>query len=101
MSGMYPPSRPCCGNSLFRAWKVLVLSLGKFLWSLPAEGLMGPEVVVVDHILEQLIGEVVEIVEGCTFDDIVVQGSPEALDLAVGLRPVGSGVAMLNADRKS
>ena len=46
---------------------------------------MGPVVVVVDHILEQLVGEVVEIVEGCALDDVLVEGPPKAFDLAIGL----------------
>ena len=50
---------------------------------------MGPVVVVVDQILEEFVGEVIEIIEGRPFDDVVVQGAPEALDLAVGLRSIG------------
>jgi hypothetical protein len=59
---------------------------------------MRSEVIVVDQILEKLVGEVLKIVEGCALDHIIVQRSPEALDLAVGLRPIGPGVAMLDAE---
>ncbi len=59
---------------------------------------MGPVVVVVDQVLEEFVGEVVEIVEGCAVDDVLVQGAPEAFDLAVGLRPIGPGVAVLDAE---
>jgi len=41
---------------------------------------------------------VIEIIEGRPFDDVVVQGAPEALDLAVGLRSIGSCVAVLDAE---
>ena len=58
---------------------------------------MGSVVVVVDDILEQLVGEVVEIVEGCALDDVLVERAPEALDLAIGLRPIGPGVAVFDA----
>ena len=34
------------------------MSFGKFLWCLPAESLMGSEVIVVDDILEEFVGEV-------------------------------------------
>ena len=44
---------------------------------------MRPVVVVIDQILEEFIGEVIEIVEGCAVDDIVVEGAPEAFDLAM------------------
>ena len=50
---------------------------------------MGPVVVVVDEVLEQFVGEVIEIVEGCALDDVIVEGTPEAFDLAVGLRRYG------------
>ena len=59
---------------------------------------MRSEVVVIDKIFEELVGEVIEIVEGCAVDDIVVKRSPEALYFAVGLRPVRPGVAMLDAE---
>jgi hypothetical protein len=52
---------------------------------------MRSEVVVVDEVLEELVGEVIEMIEGCAVDDVVVQRSPEALNLAVGLRSVGPG----------
>ena len=58
---------------------------------------MRPEVVIVDEVLEQFVGEVIEIVEGCALDDVVIEGPPEALDLAVGLRPIGPGVAVFDA----
>ena len=58
---------------------------------------MGPVIVVVDQILEQFVGEVFEIIEGCALDDVVVEGSPEAFDLAVGLWPIGPGVAVFDA----
>ena len=32
---------------------------------------------------------VVEIVDGRAIDDVLVEGTPAAFDLAVGLRPVG------------
>jgi hypothetical protein len=54
----------------------------------------GPDVVVVDQILEAFIGEVIEIIEGRALDDVVVEGAPEAFDLAVGLRSVGSCVVL-------
>ena len=59
---------------------------------------MGSEVIVVDHVLEEFVGEVVEAFEGCALDEVVVEGSPEALDLAVGMRPIWPGVAMLDAE---
>ena len=59
---------------------------------------MGPEVIVVDDVFEQLVGEVIQVVEGGAVDDVVVQGSPEALDLAIGLRPIGPGIAMFDAE---
>ena len=75
-----------------------VLVGGELLGGLSVEGLMGPVVVVVDEVIEEFVGEVVEVVEGGPVDDILVQGAPEALDLAVGLRPVGPGVAVLDAE---
>ena len=59
---------------------------------------MGPVVVVVDQILEELVSEVIEIVEGCALNDVVVEGAPEALDFAVGLRPIRPCVAVLDAE---
>src|ERR1700722_20733034 len=59
---------------------------------------MGPVVIVVDEILEKFVGEVIEVVEGGALDDVLVEGAPESLDLAVGLWPVGSRVAMLDAE---
>ena len=59
---------------------------------------MGSVVVVVDEVLEQFIGEVVEVVEGRAVDDVVIEGTPEAFDLAVGLRPIGPGVAVFDAE---
>ena len=59
---------------------------------------MGPVVVVGDEIFEELVGEVIEVLEGCAFDDVVIEGSPKALDLAVGLRPVRSCVALFDAE---
>ena len=32
-----------------------------------------------------------------TFNKIIIQGTPKALDLSVGLRPIGSGVAMFDS----
>jgi hypothetical protein len=64
--------------------------LGEGLWRLSAEGLMGPVVVVGDEIFEELVGEVIEVLEGCAFDDVVIEGSPKALDLAV-IRHDGGG----------
>ena len=59
---------------------------------------MRPVVVVVDQIFEEFIGEVIEVVEGCPVDDVVVQGTPELFDLAVGLWPIRSCVAMSDAE---
>lgn len=59
---------------------------------------MGPVVVVVDQVLEQFVGEVVEIVEGGALDDVLIERAPEAFDLAVGLRPIGPGVAVFDAE---
>nr|WP_235976874.1 hypothetical protein [Bradyrhizobium archetypum] len=53
-------------------------------------------VVVVDEVLEQLFGEVVEIVEGCALDEVLIERAPKAFDLAIGLR-LAFGVALLNA----
>jgi hypothetical protein len=82
-------------NSLI---KKLGFGSSEFLWSYAAEGLVGSEAVVVDDVFEEFIGEVIEIFEGCAFDEIVVEGAPEALDLAVGLRPIGPGVAVLDTE---
>jgi hypothetical protein len=59
---------------------------------------MRPVVVVVYQVFEQLVGEVVEIVEGGALDEVLVEGAPEALDLAVGLWPIGPGVTVLDAE---
>src|SRR6478609_8528030 len=40
----------------------------------------------------------IEVFEGGTLDEVVVQGAPEALDLTVCLRSVGSSVAMLDTE---
>ena len=58
---------------------------------------MRPVVVVVDEILEQFVGEVVEIVEGGAIDNVVVEGPPQALDLAVGLWAIRPGIAVFDA----
>ena len=58
---------------------------------------MGPAMVRVDQILDQFVGELVEIVEGCTLADVLVEGSPEAVDLAVGLWPIAPSVAVSDA----
>ena len=55
---------------------------------------MRPVVVVVDEILEQFVGEVVEIVESGAIDDVVVKRPPQALDLAIGLGAVRPGIAV-------
>src|SRR5688572_20808440 len=67
--------------------------LGRNLWCLSAQRLVGPEFIVVEHIFENFIGELSGAVEGGALDDIVIDGAPEAFDLAVGLRPVRPGVA--------
>ncbi len=64
----------------------MVLASANALGVFSCKGLMGPVVVVVDQILEQFVGEVIEIVEGCALDDVLVEGPPEAFDLTVGLR---------------
>ncbi len=42
---------------------------------------MGSEVIVVDHIFEEFVGKVIEVVEGCSVADVAVQGTPKTLDL--------------------
>jgi hypothetical protein len=39
-------------------------------------------VVVVDQVLEQFVGEVVEIVEGGALDDVLIERAPEAMGRA-------------------
>lgn len=74
------------------------LGLGKGFWSEVVDGLMRPEFVVVDEIFEQLVGELSKIVEGCAVDQIVLERTPKALDLAVGLRSVRPGVTVGDAE---
>ena len=59
---------------------------------------MRPVIVVVDEVVEQFVGEVIEIVESCALNDVVVEGAPETLDLAVGLWPIGPGVTVFDAE---
>ena len=58
-------------------------------------------VVVVDQVLEEFVGEVIEIVEGCSLDEVFVEGAPEALDLSIGLRPIRPCVAVFDAEFES
>jgi len=46
-------------------------------------------------------GEVIDIIEGSAFDDVVVQWSPEAFDLAKWLPSVGPGVSTLDDEEQA
>ena len=58
---------------------------------------MGLGRVVVEQVLLQLIPQLGHRLESGSFQQVLIQGTPEPLHLAVGLGPVGSGVAMLDA----
>ena len=53
--------------------------------------------IVVEEILLQFVLELSHRLEGCSLQEVLVQGSPEPLDLPVGLGPIGSGVTVLDA----
>jgi hypothetical protein len=76
----------------------ILFAFGEGSWGGACERLMRPEVVVVDEELAEFGGEFVKVGEGGCFDEVVFEGSPEALDLSVGLWAVGPRVAVLDAE---
>ena len=59
--------------------------------------LVGSLSIVVEQILLQFVPQLGHRLEGCTLQQVIVQGSPEPLYLPVGLGPIGAGVAVLDA----
>ncbi len=53
--------------------------------------------VVVPDVLFEFFFELFFALEGCSFDEVVVERSPESLHFSVGLGTIGSGVAVFDS----